>query len=174
MKLPLFFAAMLAAGCASPSSAQDVLGDSQACTPGSTQPAVLAWFDGLKDRQGKIRLELFPDNDADFLQDDVILASTGKTFRRIELPVPAQGPVGICLRVPRPGRYTMAMIHDRDGKRKFSFSVDGVGFPGNPKLGWGKPKASQALVNVGNSVTVLHAVLNYFHGLGFSPISKGR
>lgn len=174
MKHHLILPAFLAICVTHPCTAQDVLGDAQACAAGSTQPAVLAWFDGLKDRQGKIRLELFPDNDADFLQDDIILTSAGKTFRRIELPVPPQGPVGICLRAPRSGRYSMAIIHDRDGKRKFSFSVDGIGFPGNPKLGWGKPKASSALVNVGNGITVLHVILNYFHGFGFSPIARGR
>lgn len=64
------------------------------------------------------------------------------------------------------------MIHDRDGKHKFSFSSDGVGFPGNPKLGWSKPKSAKAAVTLGSGVTEMHVMMNYFHGLGFSPVKK--
>ena len=155
---------------AQPATAQAILGDAAACAPGSTTPAVLAYYEGLKDRTGKLRLELFPDNDEDFLQDDFILTKAGKTFRRIELPMPAAGPVAVCIKAPRAGRYTMAMIHDRDGLRKFTFSKDGIGFPGNPKMGWSKPKANKAFVVIGNGVTTLHVVFNYFRGLGFSPL----
>ena len=165
-------ALVLAVSPMRPGVAQTVLGDSAACAAGATVPAVLAWIEGFKDRKGKVRLELFPDNDEDFLQDDFILTGAGKTFRRIELPTPPSGPVAICLRAPKSGRYTMALVHDRDGLRKFSFSVDGVGFPGNPKMGWGKPKAEKAMVIVGSGVTILHIRLNYFHGLGFSPLKR--
>lgn len=168
----LLFLAGLAAFASAPASAAPILGDSAACAPGSTTPAVLAWFDGLKDRRGQLRLELFPSNDDDFLEDDFVLIKAGKTFRRIELDTPATGPVGVCIRAPRPGTYSLALIHDRDGKRKFSFSVDGVGFPGNPKLGWGKPKARKAAVTIGNGVTEIHVTMKYFSGLGFSPVKK--
>ncbi|MBN8844917.1 MAG: DUF2141 domain-containing protein [Sphingomonadales bacterium] len=147
-------------------------GDVAACAAGSTTPALLAWFDGLKDRKGKLRLELFPSNDQDFLADDFLLEKAGKPFRRIELATPAAGPVAICIRAPGPGRYSFAMIHDRDGKRKFTFSSDGIGFPGNPKLGWSKPKAAKATATLGDGVTEIHVRLNYFSGIGFSPIKE--
>lgn len=169
----LLFLAALPALAAMPAQAAPVLGDAAACASGSTTPALLAWFDGLKDRKGKLRLELFPSNDQDFLADDMVLEAAGKAFRRIEVPTPPAGPVALCIRAPRAGRYSFAMIHDRDGKRKFSFSVDGAGFPGNPKLGWGKPKAAKAAVTLGNGVTEVHVRLNYFSGLGFSPV-KGK
>jgi uncharacterized protein (DUF2141 family) len=35
---------------------------------------------GLKDRTGKLKLEVYPDNDADFLMDDNVLVYQGKTF----------------------------------------------------------------------------------------------
>lgn len=151
-----------------------VLGDTAACAEGSTSPALLAWFDGLKDRRGKLRLELFPSNDDDFLEDDFELESAGKPFRRIEVATPASGQVALCIKLPRAGRYSFAMIHDRDGKRKFSFSVDGVGFPGNPKLGWGKPKASKAALTLGDGVTEIRVRLNYFKGIGFSPVKEKK
>ena len=71
-----------------PANAQPVFGDAAACAPGSSTPALLAWFDGLKDRKGKLRLELFPANDGDFLEDDFVLTKAGKPFRRIELSPP--------------------------------------------------------------------------------------
>jgi uncharacterized protein (DUF2141 family) len=156
-----------------PATAQAILGDAAACTPNAAGPAVLAYFEGLKDRTGKLRLELFPDNDADFLADDFVLVNAGKTFRRIELPTPATGPIAICMRLSRPGRYTMAMVHDRDGLRKFSFTVDGIGFPGNPKMGWSKPKADKAIIQAGSGVTVLHVNMNYLRGFGFSQLRHG-
>jgi uncharacterized protein (DUF2141 family) len=165
---------MLLAGLAQPAAAQAVYGDAAACAPGASGPAVLAYFDGLKDRKGKIRLELFPDNDKDFLEDDFVLTNAGKVFKRIEMATPQSGPVAVCMKIPRAGRYTMAMIHDRDGLRKFSFSIDGIGFPGNPKLGWSKPKAAKAVVNIGPGLTTMHVILNYFRGFGFGPIGSAK
>lgn len=163
---------LLAAATAPYVQAQTILGDRAACSPGSSSPALLAWFDGLKDRKGKLRLELFPNNDRDFLEDDMVLEGAGKPFRRIEVAPPASGPVALCIRAPRAGTYSFALIHDRDGQRKFSFSVDGAGFPGNPKLGWSKPKASKAAVTLGNGVTEVHVTMKYFSGLGFSPAKR--
>lgn len=154
--------------------ADGVYGDSAACAAGSTAPAALVYFDGMKDRKGKIRLELFPPNDKDFLADDAVLLKAGKTFRRIELSTPQSGAIAVCIKAPRAGTYSMAIIHDRDSLRKFSFSVDGVGFPGNPKLGFSKPKSAQALARIGDGVTTLHVRLNYFKGIGFGPVSAGK
>ncbi len=154
--------------------ADDIYGDSAACAAGSNSPAALVYFEGMKDRKGKIRLELFPANDKDFLADDVVLQKAGKTFRRIELSTPQAGPIALCLKAPRAGTYSMAIIHDRDSLRKFSFTVDGIGFPGNPKLGMSKPKSAQALVRIGDGVSVLHVRLNYFTGFGFGPLKKAR
>ena len=57
--------------------ADDLYGDSAACAAGSNSPAALVYFEGMKDRKGKIRLELFPANDKDFLADDVVLQKAG-------------------------------------------------------------------------------------------------
>jgi uncharacterized protein (DUF2141 family) len=170
--MKFYLPVILVAAFFTPPAVAQVYGDVASCANGSSTPAALVYFDGLKDRKGKLRLELFPDNDTDFLADDVVLLKAGKTFRRVELNTPQSGTVALCLRAPKTGRYAMAMIHDRDNMRKFSFSVDGVGFPGNPKLGWSKPKAAKALINIGNGVTVIHVTMRYFSGLGFSPVRK--
>ncbi|HEX8057155.1 MAG TPA: DUF2141 domain-containing protein [Novosphingobium sp.] len=143
------------------------------CRRGEQGPALLVEIDGLKDRRGRIKLELYPANDDDFLQDDNLLVSAGKTFRRVEAPVPASGAVELCIRAPSPGTYALSVLHDRDSNRRFSLSIDGIGFGGNPKLGWSKPKAAAASVRVGPSPTPLRVVMNYRRGLfAFGPIGK--
>ncbi len=96
---------------------------------GWRRPAILARIEGLKDRKGNLKLELYPANEEDFLQDDGVLVRAGKTFRRVQVPTPASGArVEMCIRVPRPGRYALLFTHDRDGKNKFNFWSDGAGF----------------------------------------------
>lgn len=156
----------------SPSATAAVGADAQYCAAGSSTPAFLVYFDGLKDRKGQLRLELYNNNDTDFLQDDTILIKAGKTFRRIEVNMPSSGEVAVCIKAPGPGTYALAVVHDRDFKRKFSFTIDGVGFPNNPKLGFSKPKAAKAAISVGNGVKTLRVSLNYFNGFGFSPLKR--
>lgn len=141
------------------------------CRPNEPGPAFLVTLTGLKDRAGLARIELYPDNDTDFLADDNVLIGNGKTFRRAEIKVPATGPVELCIRAPAPGAYALSVLHDRDGNRKFGLSVDGIGFPGNPKLGWSKPRAAQATARVGEGITRLNVQMNYRRGLlSFGPL----
>ena len=111
-------------------SAAQILGsDAAACTSGG--PAIRVTVDGLKDRTGELKLELFPANDADFLKDDRDLIKEGEFFRRVRLPTPASGPIVLCIRVPTPGPYALLFTHNRDGKNKFNLWQDGAGFPTN-------------------------------------------
>lgn len=153
------------------------LGKAEArCRPGESGPSFLLDVVGLKDGKGNLKAEVYPANDRDFLQDDNILISQGKTFRRVEVPVRQDGPqnghaMQLCIRVPGPGRYAVSVLHDRDSNRKFGLSVDGVGFGGNPKLGLGKPKAASATLVAGTGPTRYRIVMNYRRGLlSFGPI----
>jgi uncharacterized protein (DUF2141 family) len=135
-------------------------------------PAILVSITGLKDRAGLLRLELYPDDDADFLADDNQLVAAGKSFARADLPVPPAGPVSLCIRVPRPGRYALSLLHDRDANLKFGMFSDGIGFPGNPRLGWSKPKAADASILAGPGITHTTIVLAYRHGFGMRPLEQ--
>lgn len=143
------------------------------CRATEAGPAVLVTAVGLKDRRGTLRAELYPDNDTDFLQDDNILINQGKTFRRVEIPVPPAGAVTLCIRTPGPGAYTLSLLHDRDSNRKFGLSTDGVGFPNNPKLGLSKPKAAATRFQTGAGLTPISIRLNYRKGLlSFGPLRE--
>ena len=151
------------------------LGKAEAvCRPNEGGPAVLVLVTGLKDREGRIKAELYPATDDDFLADDNLLIMAGKPFRRIEVPLPASGPVQLCLRVPGPGAYALTVLHDRDSNRKFGLSTDGVGFSGNPRLGLSKPKAASARFNAGPGLSPVTVRMNYRRGLfSFGPLKAG-
>lgn len=135
------------------------------CRPGESGPSFQVEVLGLKDHTGKLKLEVYPANDEDFLADDNVLVAAGKTFRRVEIATPADPTPRLCVRLPGPGRYTVSVLHDRDNNRKFNWQRDGIGFSGNPRLGWSKPKAASATVTAGNGPTPLRIVMNYRNGL---------
>ncbi|MBU6267716.1 MAG: DUF2141 domain-containing protein [Sphingomonadales bacterium] len=140
------------------------------CRAGEGGPALLVDVKGLRDRQGVIKLEVYPANDADFLADDNVLLNAGKTFRRVEQDIPASGSVVLCVRVPGPGAWSIALLHDRDSNHKFGWWSDGVGFPGYARLGMHKPKAALARVNAGGGLTRVSVTMMYRHGLGVATL----
>lgn len=143
------------------------------CRAGESGPALLVEAVGLKDRSGTMKLEVYPANDADFLADDNVLVAAGKTFRRVEVATQQSGAVVLCVRIPGPGTYAVSLLHDRDGNRKFGWKIDGIGFSGNPKLGWSKPKAASARMLVkSGGVSRIAVTMNYRSGLGVGPLKK--
>ncbi len=174
MSMSLLIAAAAAAAAVKTIPSTPDLGTAEGrCRPNEPGPAFMINLAGLKDRQGRVKVELYPNNDEDFLQDDNKLVAAGKTFRRVEMNVPASGPVVLCIRAPGPGTYTMSLLHDRDANRKFGLSTDGVGFPNDPKLGWSKPAARSAAANVGSGLSRITVTMQYRRGLfSFGPLGK--
>jgi uncharacterized protein (DUF2141 family) len=134
------------------------------CRDPETGPAVMVTVEGLKDRSGVLRLELYSSDPKDFLAGDSDLIAAGKTFRRTVEALPATGAVHLCVRAPAPGTYALALMHDRDGKRSFSIWHDGVGFAGNPPVVHGKPPPEQARITIGNAPTQTVIIMNYMRG----------
>jgi len=154
---------------ATPALAQQDPVDGTCAIPGGARLYVNVT--GLKDRTGRLKVELYPPNEEDFLRDDTSLKREGKPFRRVWASVPQSGPVRICIRAPSAGTWAVLFTHDRDGKNKFNFWEDGAGFASNQKLGRSRPKVRQALVNVGAGGGQITIKAQYLRGLGgFGPL----
>ena len=169
---PLLLAAPLLIA-ASVDSSPDLGKSEGQCRLGETGPAFIVTPIGMKDRRGNLKLEVYPPNDRDLLQDDNILINSKKIFRRVEEPVPIAGSISLCVRIPGPGVYSLVLLHDRDKNHKYSWLIDGVGFSGNPKLGWSKPTAAKTRVIAGSGLNRISIVMNYHHGLfSVAPIKR--
>ncbi len=146
-----------------------VLGpDAPQCAAGDG-PAMLVRVDGLKDRDGTVRVRSFggsPDNYFD----------KKRAMRRIVVPIPAAGSLDVCLPVSAPGVYAVDVRHDANGNGKTD-RADGAGASGNPKvtlfdiLFKRKPPARQVQVAVGQGVTVVPVVIKYLSGGSLKPIT---
>jgi uncharacterized protein (DUF2141 family) len=166
-------ATALAAALAFPAAAHAAtpLGsDAAACISGNG-PAIQVNISGLKDRSGRMKLELYPATEEDWLEHRKTLQAAGKTFRRVWADMPASGPVAMCIKVPKPGRYGLFFTHDRDGENKFSIWKDGAGVPSNEKLGRSKPDLVDGIVDVGSGVKTIDITVQYLQGIfsGFGP-----
>jgi len=140
------------------------------CRPSEPGPAFDVAVEGLKDARGVLRLELYPAEDTDFLADDNVLIMAGKAFARVVVPAAGPRPIRMCIRAPRPGRYALSLLHDRNGDRKLDPSSDGIGFANDPRLGWSKPKAEAASAVVGVGIANLSIRLNYMRGFAMRPL----
>jgi uncharacterized protein (DUF2141 family) len=165
--LPLAAGAVAFALFAPAASAQAALGpDAAACSPGSNRPAVLVSVTGFKNRAGRLRVQLYGSNPSEFL-------AKGKKLRRIDLPVSGNGAMNVCVAVPRPGTYAVAVRHDTDGNNKSGWN-DGGGFSNNPRISLVdlKPSLRETAISVPGGVKPVQVVLNYRRGLSIGPIGR--
>lgn len=135
-------------------------------------PGFLVRIDGMKDRTGRLMVELYPAANEDFLKDDDQLQREGKVFRRVTAVPARRGPVTLCIDAPAAGRYALVVIHDRDGKRKFDIWKDGIAVPGNEHLGRNRPTVDQAAVSTSGGRQPIELHMQYMRGLaGFGPVN---
>ena len=125
---------------------------------------------GLKDRKGESQARSLSRDNEDFLEDDNILITEGKTSAgwRTGPAVRHAEAVHSCAGA---GPYAVMLLHDRDRNRKFGWRIDGIGFAGNPKLGWSKPDADKASATAGDGPTPVTIVLNYL-AARLGPLKK--
>jgi uncharacterized protein (DUF2141 family) len=82
--------------------------------------------------------------------------------------------MNICVAVPGPGRYAVAVRHDVDGDNAKGDWTDGGGFSNNPSISLFhlKPSYQQTAVAVGNGVRPVNVLLNYRRGLSIGPVAR--
>jgi len=148
---------------AAPASAQ--LGpDAAACR--SNGQAVLVTVDGFRQRTGNIRVAIYGSDPRQFL-------ARGQTLRKINVPVTGAGPMRICVALPGPGRYAVAVRHDVNGNNARGDWSDGAGFSRNPRISLTnlRPNYNNVAINVGRGVTPVNVVLNYRFGFSIRPVA---
>jgi uncharacterized protein (DUF2141 family) len=166
LKLFLLSAVGAMAALAPAAAAQAVGPDAAACRPNADQPAILVNVTGFKAQSGRVRVQAYGTNPADFL-------AKGKYVRRIDLPVSGQRMM-VCVAVPNPGNYAIAVRHDVDGNGKKGDWGDGGGFSRNPELSLFhlKPSFKEVAVPIGRGVRSIDVVLNYRKGISIGPVSS--
>lgn len=158
--LPALLTALIAASSV-PAVAATV-GEAAACARGDS--AVLVRVGGFKAQRGMLRVQIYGSNPADFL-------AKGKKLKRIDVPVSAER-MDVCVDLPGPGNYAVAVRHDADGNGKSGWS-DGGGFSRNPNISLVrlKPSFNDVVIQVGRGVRTVDVVLNYRRGLSIGPVS---
>ncbi|QDP19845.1 DUF2141 domain-containing protein [Sphingomonas xanthus] len=148
------FAALALAGI--PGSAEA----SASCAAG--RPSVLVRVDGLKQPTGQLKVSLYG-SDA-----SLWLAKQGR-IHRTKVPVTGKA-MDICLPVPAPGRYAVAVHHDLNlnGSRD---RQDGGGYSRNPKVSLLNPKPpfARASFPVGQEQAQVGVTLLYIKGMSVGP-----
>ena len=161
-KVSVALLAFTAAAWSGPGAAA-MLGDTQACTHGES--SVLVQVDGFNARQGTLRVQIYGSKPDDFL-------AKGKRLRRSDTPVTKAGRMDVCVALPGPGNYAVAVRHDVEGTGKSGWN-DGGGFSRNPKISLVnlKPKYGDVVIQVGRNVRPVDVTLNYRRGLSIGPVA---
>ena len=137
---------------------QEIGNDLDRCATSGKGPAVLVDVRGFAAATGKVRVQSYPGTKSAWL-------TKGEWLNRIDMPVrPANGAMRFCVPVPQPGKYGIAVRHDRDGNGKTDISRDGGGFSNNPSISifnLGKPGVEKAAFYAGPGVTKITINLKY-------------
>ncbi len=130
------------------------------CVPG--KPSVVVHVAGFKQPTGRVRVALYGSDTSRWL-------AKGGRISRVKVPVTGKA-MDICLPVPAPGRYAVAVHHDfnLNGERD---RHDGGGYSRNPKVSLFNPKPSfaKAAFTVGDGPARVGVTLLYVKGLSVGP-----
>ena len=151
-------AALMSLALASPAASA-----TSECAP--NKPAVLIHLAGFKQASGQVKVSLYGADTSRWLV---------KKGRIAKVKVPVTGSaMDICMPVPAPGRYALAVHHDlnANGGRD---RQDGGGYSRNPKVSLFNPKPSfdKAAFSVGKGPAQVRVRLLYVRGLGIGPVES--
>ena len=132
-----------------------------ACSPG--KPSVIVHLAGFKQPTGRVKVSLYGADKGRWL-------AKGGRISKVKVPVTGKS-MDVCLPVPAPGRYAVAVHHDLNvnGERD---RQDGGGYSRNPKVSLlnPKPSFSKAAFEVGNGPARVGVTLLYIRGLSVAPV----
>lgn len=133
---------------------QKIAHDAGKCT--GSGPAVRINISKIEAGGGKIRVQLYRGNKADWLE-------SGRWIHRIEMPAQT-GTMSVCMPVPSSGTYGIAIRHDVNGNGKTDLTQDGGGMSNNPSINifnLGKPGYKKTAFAIGNEVKSMSIRMRY-------------
>jgi uncharacterized protein (DUF2141 family) len=153
MYLPLTLAVVSAA---SPAAA---LTEHELCRGEPTRIDVVV--DGLRSTKGDIVVEIYPDDEKQFL---VPKAQTNSIHIKLE-----SSPQSVCLPVPKAGGYAVAVFHDENADREFNRNIlgiptEGFGLSNNPPVHLSMPAFQSVRFEAGEGETTVHVHMHYVLG----------
>ncbi len=155
--LRLAAAAAIAMGLSAPAGAQMRNEINHSVTPcQGNGPAVWIHVTGVQGSSGTMRIQLYPGTSADWLE-------TGRWINRIEVPA-RNGAMQICMPVPRPGNYAIAIRHDKNNNGRTDITSDGGGMSNNPSINifnLGKPGIDKTRFSIGREVLPMSIRMRY-------------
>lgn len=151
----LAFATLILA--AAPAAAQQNTAGCTAATP----HRLIVDIRGLRASTGGVRVQLY--DEAGFLEK-------GRWLARVEASASGRRSVEVCVPVPRPGTYGVAIRHDANANGK-SDSGDGGAFSRDPRLSILrlKPSFTQVAIPLAAGISRVAVTMNYRHGLSIGP-----
>jgi uncharacterized protein (DUF2141 family) len=99
--------------------------DMSLCAPGKG-PAVRIAVSGIKSSSGNLFVRAYPARSSDWLKSKRYVMRVDSEAR--------QGSMTVCVPLPAPGDYAIAVQHDANGNRKTDISTDGAGMSNNPAI----------------------------------------
>lgn len=155
--LKLFAVLAVALSLAAPAHAQyrnTLRHDTAPCS--GSGPAVWITVTDVSSSQGTMRIQLYRGTSADWLE-------TGRWINRIELPA-RQGNMSVCMPVPSPGDYAIAIRHDRNGNGRTDITSDGGGMSNNPSINifnLGRPSVERTRFSITRQVLPMSIRMRY-------------
>ena len=150
----------------SPTIAATVVGsDAGACVAG--KPSVEVVVSGFKQASGTLKVTLYNGDPARYL------VHNGK-LRNVIVPIRSTAPLAVCIAVPAPGLYAIALHHDVNGNGEKD-RADGGGYSRNPRLSIFnlKPGFDKTGFRVGAGPARADITLLYARGLSIGPVKGG-
>ena len=143
-------------------SAAPVGSDATACESG--KPSIAVVVSGFKQGSGTLKVTLYNGDPGRYL------VHNGK-LRNVIVPVHSTAPMEVCIAVPAPGLYAVALHHDINGNGEKD-RADGGGYSRNPHLSLFrlKPAFSETGLRVGNGPVRTPVTLVYVRGLSIGPV----
>lgn len=164
--IPVAAALSMAVFATSAGAGTRVANDLSQCRAGASGTAALVRVVGFRDANGRVRVQSYS-GERSWLE-------RGQWLHRVDVAAQPRGRnMTVCLPLPGPGTYGIAVRHDSNGNNS-SDRRDGGGFSRNPDLSFPfnlQPDFDEVSFRAGRGVTRINVVLNYMQGTSVEPIS---